>query len=100
MLKRTFDILISTLVLFTLFPFSLLIAMLIKLDSPGPVLHRAIRVGKDSKLFTLYKFRTPGLSSVEGMVADATSRGPGITQQDDPRISRVGRILRKLKTSS
>jgi lipopolysaccharide/colanic/teichoic acid biosynthesis glycosyltransferase len=66
--------------------------MLIKLDSPGPIFHRAIRIGQDGKPFTLYKFRT--------MVADALCRGPGITPQDDTRITRVGRFLRKLKTSS
>jgi lipopolysaccharide/colanic/teichoic acid biosynthesis glycosyltransferase len=97
MLKRTFDILISAFFLFTFSPFSLLIALLIKLDSPGPVFHRAQRIGKDGKPFILYKFRTPGLSSVEGMVADAPNRGPGITGGTDPRITRVGCFLRKLK---
>jgi len=58
------------------------------------------RIGKGGKPFTLYKFRTLGLSSVEGMVADAPNRGPGITRGADPRITPVGRFLRKLKTSS
>lgn len=89
MLKRTFDILISTFFLVTFSPFSLSIALLIKLDSSGPVFHRATRIGKDGKPFTLYKFRT--------MVADAPNRGPGITRDADPRITRVGRFLRKLK---
>jgi lipopolysaccharide/colanic/teichoic acid biosynthesis glycosyltransferase len=89
MLKRVFDITISTFFLSAFSPFFLLIAMFIKVDSEGPVLHRAQRIGKGGKPFTLYKFRT--------MVADASRRGPGITQQDDPRITRVGRFLRKLK---
>lgn len=88
-MKRIFDITISTFFLFPFFPFYLLIAALIKLDSPGPVFHRAQRIGKDGKPFTLYKFRT--------MVADAANRGPGITRDGDPRITRVGRALRKLK---
>jgi len=89
MLKRAFDFIVSLLVILIASPFWLSVAIAIKLDSPGPVFHRATRIGKAGRPFTLYKFRT--------MVADAASRGPGITQQDDPRISRVGRFLRKLK---
>jgi len=91
-LKRAFDLIVSLLVILIALPLWLAVAMAIKLDSPGPVFHRARRIGKDSTPFILYKFRT--------MVADALCRGPGITQQDDPRITRVGRFLRKLKTSS
>ena len=65
------------------------IAILIKLDSPGPVFHRAVRVGKGAKNFNLYKFRS--------MVSGAASQGPGITSQGDPRITRIGRWLRKFK---
>ncbi len=89
MLKRIFDVIISTFFLFAFSPFFLLIAMFIKLDSEGPVLHRARRIGKGGKPFTLYKFRT--------MVADASNQGPGITRDADPRITRVGRFLRKMK---
>ena len=89
MLKRAFDLFISLLVIFIALPLWLAVAIAIKLNSAGPVFHRATRIGKDGKPFTLYKFRT--------MVADAPSQGPGITQQDDPRITRVGRFLRKLK---
>ena len=89
MLKRIFDFVISFLVILIALPLWLAVAMVIKLDSPGRVFHRATRIGKDDRPFTLYKFRT--------MVGDAPSRGPGITQQGDPRITRVGRFLRKLK---
>lgn len=89
MLKRAFDFVISLLVILIALPLWLAVAMAIKLDSPGPVFHRATRIGKGGKSFTLYKFRT--------MVADAPWRGPGITQRDDPRITRVGRFLRKFK---
>ena len=89
MLKRAFDFVVSFLVILIALPLWLAVAMVIKLDSPGPVFHRATRIGKDGKPFTLYKFRT--------MVADAPQRGPGITQQADPRITCVGRFLRSLK---
>ena len=88
-MKRLFDFLFSTFFLFTLFPLFLFIAILIKLDSPGPVFYRAVRVGKDGEPFRLYKFRS--------MVADAASKGPGITHQGDPRVTRVGNWLRRFK---
>ncbi|MCL4552099.1 MAG: sugar transferase [Candidatus Marsarchaeota archaeon] len=89
MLKRTFDVLFSALFLVVLSSLFLVIGVITKLDSKGPLFHRATRVGKDGKLFILYKFRT--------MVVDATGLGPGITCRGDPRITRVGRILRKTK---
>jgi lipopolysaccharide/colanic/teichoic acid biosynthesis glycosyltransferase len=89
MLKRTFDLFISFLVILIALPLWLAVAVAIKLDSPGPVFYRGPRVGKDGKPFHIYKFRT--------MVVDAPQRGPGITQGNDPRITRVGRFLRKLK---
>jgi lipopolysaccharide/colanic/teichoic acid biosynthesis glycosyltransferase len=63
------------------------IALAVRLDSPGPVLHRALRAGRYGRPFTLYKFRT--------MVVNAAAYGPGIPARDDPRITRVGRILRR-----
>jgi len=89
MLKRVFDVLVSSTVIFIALPLWAIIAIAIKLDSPGPVFYRGVRVGKDGKIFTIYKFRT--------MVVDAPNRGPGITSSKDPRITRVGRLLRKLK---
>lgn len=89
MLKRAFDILISLLLLLALIPLLVAIAVLIKADSRGPVFHRARRVGKDGKLFTLYKFRS--------MVAGSAADGPGITRHGDPRVTRVGFLLRKSK---
>lgn len=89
MIKHTFDFVVSLLVMLMAIPLWLAVAIAIKLSSPGPVFHRAIRIGKDGKPFTLYKFRT--------MVADAAQRGPGITGRDDPRITRVGHLLRKVK---
>jgi lipopolysaccharide/colanic/teichoic acid biosynthesis glycosyltransferase len=88
-MKRLFDLAFSTFFLFTLFPLFLFIAILIKLDSPGPVFYRTVRVGKDGEPFRLYKFRS--------MAADAASKGPGITHQGDPRVTRVGNWLRRFK---
>lgn len=89
MLKRIFDVLVSLLVILIASPLWLAVAVAIVLDSRGPVFHRAARVGRDGQPFTLYKFRT--------MVADASRRGPGITRGGDPRITLVGRFLRRLK---
>lgn len=88
-MKCSFDFLFSAFSLLILFPVFLLTALLIKLDSPGPVFYRAIRVGKDGKLFRLYKFRS--------MVSDAASKGPGITYEGDPRVTPVGHWLRRFK---
>jgi lipopolysaccharide/colanic/teichoic acid biosynthesis glycosyltransferase len=89
MLKRAFDVMVSVLVILLALPLWAAVAVAIKLDSPGPVFYRAQRIGKDGQPFTLYKFRT--------MVAGADTRGPGITRRDDPRITRVGRFLRRMK---
>jgi len=89
MLKRAFDFVVSLLIILIALPLWLAVAVAIKLDSSGPVFHRATRIGQGGRPFTLYKFRT--------MVPDATRWGPGITRDSDPRITGVGRFLRKLK---
>ncbi|HDN78947.1 MAG TPA: sugar transferase [Chloroflexi bacterium] len=86
MLKRIFDILIASIGLIAFSPLMLIIAILIKLDSPGPIFYRAPRVGKNGKPFRMFKFRT--------MVANAEKIGPPITVGDDPRITRIGARLR------
>lgn len=88
-LKRLFDIIVSSLGIIILSPFLLLTAVTIKLDSKGPVFFKQIRVGKDEKQFKIYKFRT--------MVTDAEKQGLQITVGDDPRITKIGRFLRKYK---
>lgn len=87
--KRIFDLLASALGLIILSPIFALIALLIRLTSPGPVFYRARRVGQGGREFTLYKFRS--------MVADADRRGPGITTAGDPRVTSIGRVLRRTK---
>lgn len=87
--KRIFDLFFAFIGVLILLPLFLAIAVWIKLDSPGPILFRQIRVGQFGREFTLYKFRT--------MVADAEALGKQITAIDDWRITRSGRLLRKYK---
>ena len=89
MLKRLFDIIFSFLGLVALLPLFMLIALLVKLDFRGPVFFRGIRVGRFGKPFKMYKFRT--------MVANADELGGSPTADNDPRITRAGRFLRKYK---
>ncbi|MEK6805945.1 MAG: sugar transferase [Pseudomonadota bacterium] len=89
MAKRLFDLLASGLGLLVLAPLFLLIALAIKLESPGPVFFRQERVGHFGKTFRIHKFRT--------MVRDAKHRGLQITVGADARVTRVGRVLRKSK---
>ena len=89
-LMRMLDIAASIGILLVLWPAMLLISLLIKLTSSGHVLYKQQRVGKDGKTFTLYKFRT--------MVKDAEKTvGPVLAKQDDPRITKVGRVLRTMR---
>ena len=87
--KRLLDVAVSLLVLAGLSPLWVLIAAAIKLESRGPILFRQDRVGKDGRTFTMYKFRS--------MVQDAEGgTGPVWVSGDDPRVTRMGRILRAL----
>jgi len=87
--KRLFDIAISFLGLILLFPLMLFICLFIRKEDKGPILYRGIRVGEDGKLFNIYKFRT--------MVVDADKKGGPSTSDDDPRITKIGKVLRKYK---
>ncbi|MEW6375903.1 MAG: TIGR03013 family XrtA/PEP-CTERM system glycosyltransferase [Thermodesulfobacteriota bacterium] len=87
--KRVFDILASLMGLALFAPVSLIIAIAIKLDSKGPILYRQERVGEDGKIFHLLKFRS--------MQADAEKNGPVWAKANDQRITRIGRIIRKLR---
>ncbi len=82
--------LLSALALVVASPVMLLTALAVRLSSPGPILYRQVRVGLDGRLFTLYKFRS--------MRADAEAQTGAVwASKDDPRITRVGRIIRKLR---
>ena len=89
MLKRSFDLVSSLLGLVLLAPFFLIVALLIKLDTTGPVFFRQVRVGRLGKPFRIHKFRT--------MVTDAEKRGLQITVGSDARVTRVGALLRQYK---
>lgn len=89
MSKRLFDWLASGVGLIMLAPVLVTLALWIKLDSPGPVFFRQVRVGLGGKLFRIHKFRT--------MVTDAEQRGLQITVGADARVTRVGQWLRKYK---
>jgi sugar transferase (PEP-CTERM system associated) len=88
--KRAISIAISVVGLLLSFPFMLLAAIAIKLDSPGPVIFRQERVGKQGRTFTLFKFRSMTVNAdSDGVVRPA--------QRNDNRVTRVGRWLRKLR---
>lgn len=96
--KRAFDLLVSLIALLVCSPLFALIALAIKIDSPGPVFFGQVRSGLNGRRFTLWKFRS--------MVVDAEAHlaklreknemsGPVFKMKDDPRVTRVGRFLRK-----
>lgn len=86
--KRLMDIVGATVGLIFLSPLMLLVAILIKLDSPGPAFYVQERMGLDAKPFPMLKFRS--------MRQDAEATGPGWTRPGDPRVTRIGSILRRL----
>lgn len=86
-LKRFTDILFSIIVLLISLPIFLIVMIAIKLDSKGPVFFIHERTGYKGKPFKMIKFR--------GMIDNALAYGPELTQENDPRITRVGKILRR-----
>jgi len=89
MAKRIFDILFSIVGLILFSPLLLTICILIKLEGGGPVFYRGVRVGKNGTLFRIYKFRS--------MVVNAEKIGGSSTADDDPRITKIGKFVRKYK---
>jgi len=89
-LIRALDVIGSIFILLISLPVIILLSLLIKISSPGPVLYKQQRVGKDGEIFILYKFRT--------MVKDAEKMvGPVLASRDDPRVTKVGKILRRTR---
>lgn len=86
-MKRLFDIIFSFLGLILVSPLLLIVAILIKISSPGSVFYRGERVGKNGKAFKIFKFRT--------MVVDADKIGGPSTSADDGRLLRIGKFLRR-----
>jgi len=98
LLKRSMDVFVSLTGLILLLPFFALLALLIKLDSDGPVFFTQIRVGKNENLFACYKFRSMrqgAEAEQEQLRALNEADGPIFKMRDDPRITRMGRILRR-----
>lgn len=89
MMRRSIDLLIAAIALPLAAPLCALLALAIRIDSPGNPLYGGSRVGKDGRLFRMWKFRT--------MVANADRVGPGITGKRDARITRLGAVLRATK---
>jgi lipopolysaccharide/colanic/teichoic acid biosynthesis glycosyltransferase len=87
--KRAFDLAVSTAALLFLAAPLLVVGLLVRATSPGPALFLQQRIGRGGRLFRIWKFRT--------MVVDATARGRAITAAGDPRVTRLGRFLRRTK---
>lgn len=85
--KRILDVIISFFTLLFLTPVLIIVSVIIKLDSKGPVFYRQIRVGRKGKEFQMYKFRS--------MIAAAEEYGPEWSGENDPRITRIGKVLRR-----
>jgi len=88
-MKRSFDLILSLLGLIVLAPVFAAAAVAIRIESAGPMFYRGVRAGRYGKAFRIFKFRT--------MVVNAEALGSASTPEDDQRITRVGRFLRKLK---
>lgn len=87
--KRVFDFIVSLIMLIILSPIFLILAIAIKIDSPGPVFYRQLRVTQYGKKFRIFKFRT--------MVNNADKIGAHVTVDGDSRITRVGKFIRKCR---
>lgn len=85
--KRTIDILAATFALVLLSPLYLLAAIKVKLSSPGPIIYKQVRIGRFGKPFNIYKFRS--------MYTNAEANGPALSSDDDPRITKWGKVMRK-----
>lgn len=86
-IKRALDILLSLCGLLCLWPLLLILAILIRIDTPGPAIFKQVRLGMDGKEFTMHKFRS--------MYVNAEGTGSGVySMKGDPRVTRMGRILR------
>ncbi len=86
-LKRLLDILISVISIILLIPLYLVLAILVKISSPGPIFFLQERIGRNGAKFNIIKFRT--------MYVDSEASGPQLSSSDDPRITKIGRFMRK-----
>ena len=84
--KRIFDIIVATMLVVILSPLLIILSIIIKIDSPGPVMFRQVRITAYGRKFKIFKFRT--------MVNNADKMGTQVTTKGDARITRVGKVLR------
>ncbi len=89
LLKRIFDFLVALILLLIIWPILIVIAIAVRLDSPGPAFFRQVRVTTYGRRFRMWKYRT--------MVANADKMGPQVTTSNDMRITRIGKILRGVR---
>ncbi|MBC7251256.1 MAG: undecaprenyl-phosphate glucose phosphotransferase [Anaerolineae bacterium] len=98
LVKRAFDLIVGFILLLISLPIMAIIAIAIKLDSPGPVIFRQKRVGENGRLFLMYKFRSmvDGAEQMQDQVNEVDEEGHIIHKKpDDPRVTRVGRFIRR-----
>ena len=98
LLKRAFDVVSSAVAMLLLSPVFLATALAVKLESPGPVLFRQVRVGKNGRHFKMYKFRSMRVDAegrLESLRAQNEASGPVFKMKNDPRVTRVGRFIRR-----
>jgi lipopolysaccharide/colanic/teichoic acid biosynthesis glycosyltransferase len=98
LVKRNMDWVLSSIALVLLLPLMLVIAVAVKLESPGPVIYRSLREGKKGRSFICFKFRTmvAGAEKQKDKLRHLNERhGPFFKMADDPRVTRLGRFLRK-----
>lgn len=97
--KRILDIIVSFTMILLLFPLFIIVAILIKLESKGGIIHRQIRVGKDGRHFNFYKFRSMFIDAEarKQQILDKNESADGVIfkMKNDPRITRIGRFIRK-----
>jgi lipopolysaccharide/colanic/teichoic acid biosynthesis glycosyltransferase len=89
MIKRIFDLLFSTIVMILGFPVFVMLFIITKISSPGPVFYKQERLGKKKRTFYIYKFRS--------MYTDAEKFGPQLSSESDPRITKWGRVIRRTR---
>ena len=97
-MKRLFDIVAATCGIVILSPLMIIIAVLIKAEDHGPVFYKQVRVGKNGKTFTMYKFRSMFVNAdqmLDELKEQSDVEGPMFKMKNDPRITRIGDFIRK-----
>jgi len=94
-LKRIFDFFFAAILLIVSLPFWLIIALIIKFESPGPIFYKQIRIGQGGKAFRVIKFRSMYANDPSGGCEKDT--GPKMAEENDPRVTKFGRFLRKTR---